>query len=52
MSWQYNGIAPWRDIYIWCQEHFGTNFGTNHHETIYFNSEADQVLFLLRWSSR
>lgn len=49
-SWQYNGVAPWNEIYRWCLSTYGTNFWTNGCETIFFASEKDKALFLLRWA--
>ena len=49
-TWQYNGAAPWSDIYRWCLATFGTRFWTNAYETIAFDTEEDLTLFLLRWA--
>ena len=51
-KWQYNGVAPYHEIYLWCLETFGTG-GSDWaaaRETIYFVREQDYTAFLLRWS--
>lgn len=48
-SWQYNGADKFENILVWCQKHLGNNFVWNW-ETIYFKTEADRTLFLLRWT--
>ena len=55
-SWQYNGVAPWNDIVVWCMQnlyhggHYEPNWYTNKKETFYFKDENEYMLFLLRWS--
>jgi hypothetical protein len=55
-SWQYNGVAPWNDIVVWCMQnlyhggHYEPNWYTNQKETFYFKDEKEYILFLLRWS--
>jgi len=46
--WQYNGAAKFTDMLIWCEQHLGNNFVWNF-ETVYFKTEKDKVVFLLRW---
>lgn len=48
-SWQYNGAAPFSDVMLWCEEHFGNNWIWNW-ETIYFKREKDLVFFKLKWT--
>lgn len=48
-NWQYNGVAPFDDVAVWCEEHFGNDWIWNF-ETIYFKREADKTLFALKWS--
>lgn len=51
-NWQYTGVAPYHEIYLWCVETFGT--GNNNWaagwETVYFVREQDYAAFLLRWA--
>lgn len=47
--WQYNGVAAFDDIALWCEQTFGNNWAWSF-ETIYFKNERDRTLFLLRWS--
>lgn len=51
-SWQYNGVAPFHEIYFWCTETFGLGKGDWEAgwETVYFVREEDYEFFLLRWS--
>jgi len=49
-NWQYDGRHHWFDIIKWCNHHIGNSWLTNNYETIYFRSERDYLLFLLRWS--
>lgn len=48
-NWQYNGADKFENILIWCQRHLDNNFVWNW-ETIYFKTEEDRTLFLLRWT--
>ena len=48
-SWQFNGVAPFDDVIVWCEQHLGNNYIWNF-ETIYFKSQQDHAFFLLRWS--
>lgn len=48
-SWQYNGIVEFDYVLIWCEQYLGNNFVWNW-ETIYFKTEADKTVFLLRWA--
>ena len=54
--WQYNGVAPWQEIVVWCMDnlyhggHYEPNWFTNNRETIYFTDEKEYAWFLLRWS--
>lgn len=47
-SWQYNGAAPFEEVLMWCEEHFGNDWIWNY-ETIYFKYDRDRTAFLLRW---
>jgi len=47
-QWQYNGVAPWKTIINWCNDHIPDSC-TNRSETIYFSTARDYTLFLLRW---
>ena len=49
-SWQYNGVAPWNDIYEWCFKNFPGQWYTNDFETIHFRDESAYLVFLLRWA--
>ena len=48
-NWQYTGVAPFDDVLDWCERTFGNDFLWNH-ETIYFKTDQDKMLFALRWS--
>jgi hypothetical protein len=48
-SWQYNGVAPFEEVAIWCEQHFGNDWIWNF-ETVYFKHERDRLFFLLRWA--
>jgi hypothetical protein len=48
-NWQYNGADEFDNILIWCEQHLGNNFVWNW-ETIYFKTEQDRTVFLLRWA--
>ena len=48
-SWQFNGVAPFDDVIVWCEQHLGNNYIWNF-DTIYFKSERDRAFFLLRWT--
>ena len=49
-KWQYNGVAPWTDIINWCWDTYPVESVYYKFETIYFHSEKDYLLFLLRWA--
>jgi hypothetical protein len=49
-SWQYNGRAPFNDIWDWCIQNMKGRFYTNNFETIHFTNEKEYILFLLRWA--
>jgi hypothetical protein len=55
-SWQYNGVASWDELLVWCMknlyhgEYYKTNWYTNHRDTFYFTDEKEYMLFLLRWA--
>ena len=55
-TWQYNGVAPWHEIVVWCIENFyhgsesNSSWGTNNSDTFYFKDPKEYTLFLLRWS--
>ena len=48
-SWQYTGVAPFEEVAMWCEQHFGNDWIWNW-ETIYFKHEKDRTAFLLRWA--
>jgi hypothetical protein len=48
-KWQYNGRAPMDEIRDWCRQNIKGHSYLGW-ETIWFASEQDYVLFLLRWS--
>jgi hypothetical protein len=53
LTWQYNGCAPWEEIVVWCANHIENEWYAHHdahHETIWFYTEADKMVFLLRWA--
>ena len=50
LTWQYNGCASFDEIVKWCEEHIGTLLYSYKFETIFFYTEADYTMFLLRWS--
>ena len=37
-GWQYNGVAPFEEVIMWCEEHFGNDWFWNF-VTIYFKYE-------------
>ena len=47
-SWQYNGVAPFEEVMLWCEQHFGNDWIWNF-ETIYFKHKRDRLFFLLKW---
>ena len=47
--WQYNGVAPFEDIILWCEQHFGNDWIWNW-ETVYFKYERDRTAFMLKWT--
>ena len=54
-NWQYNGVAPYENIRLWCRENFGPEGPTagnwmSAFETIYFVRQEDYSMFLLRWA--
>ena len=52
LTWQYNEVAPWREIIDWCWAnivHFSVS-AHNHSETIFFYDDKDYTTFMLRWS--
>ena len=49
-TWQYNGIAPFREIIEWCAAAMPGCWHTNGHETLYFKDDTAYTVFLLRWS--
>lgn len=50
LTWQYNGCAPWIDILFWCNTNLGEWSYNHKFETIFFYTEADETMFLLRWA--
>ena len=48
LTWQYNGVAPWNEIIAWCGEHIESAWSFQF-ETIFFYTEEDMTMFLLRW---
>lgn len=53
IEWQYNGVAPWREIVNWCCDTFGRTRDAGwscNWDTFYFNDERDYAIFLLRWT--
>jgi hypothetical protein len=50
MTWQYNGRAPWDEIWRWCYTNINDEFYTNNFETIHFSTERAYNFFLLRWA--
>lgn len=51
LTWQYNGVAPWDELIDWCKAHI-ENAWSFQFETIFFYTEADLTMFLLRWGGR
>ena len=49
MSWQYNGVAPFDEIYQWCRQHIPDQFTINGWETFIFKSEKSYLWFVMRW---
>lgn len=47
-SWQYNGVATFEDVMLWCEEHLHNDWIWNF-ETIYFKTQEDKLVFMLRW---
>jgi len=52
LTWQYNGLAPWVEITEWCKTHCERVTWSRRSGTIFFYTEADYTMFLLRWSGR
>jgi len=50
MTWQYNGVAPFDDIYQWCRQNIPMHVTMNGWETFTFTDEKAYVWFILRWS--
>lgn len=48
-QWQYNGVAEFTQIVLWCEQNLGDNFIWNF-ETFYFKQEKHKILFLLKWA--
>lgn len=48
-KWQYNGVAPFEEVLLWCEKNLGNDWIWNF-ETFYFKTEQDKLLFALRWS--
>jgi hypothetical protein len=48
-SWQYNGVAPFHEVVLWCRNTFGYVDWFWRNETVYFANEQDYSTFLLRW---
>ena len=48
-QWQYNGVAEFTQIVLWCEKNLGDNFIWNF-ETFYFKQEKHKTLFLLKWA--
>ena len=48
-NWQYTGVAPFEEVMVWCEEHFGRDWLWTF-ETVYFKNERDKAVFLLKWS--
>ena len=48
-SWQYNGVAPFEDVKLWCEQTFGNDWIWSF-ETIFFKYEKDRTVFLMKWS--
>jgi hypothetical protein len=53
-QWQYNGVDKWWRIIQWCEDTFGPDGNDKtwrwSHDTIYFKTEKEYTVFLLRWS--
>jgi len=47
-SWQHNGVASFDDVLDWCEEHLHNDYVWNF-ETIYFKTQEDKLVFMLRW---
>ena len=48
-QWQYNGCAPWYDIFIWCQNNLKYSWH-NGFDTFHFDDKDEYAWFLLRWA--
>lgn len=48
-SVQYNGKGQFKDVLVWCEEHFENDWLWEW-ETFYFKTEHNKSFFLLRWS--
>jgi len=49
-EWQYNGVAPMREILDWCHQHLdGTHWQYKGWETLIFHDESSYTFFKLRW---
>lgn len=48
LVWEYEGGPPFEDILDWCRQNIEAwRYG---HQSIYFYTEKDFTMFLLRWS--
>ena len=47
-QYQYNGVAPWNTLIIWCDQHLAGRFYF-HNETITFLDVGSYAWFKLRW---
>lgn len=49
MEWQYNGVAPFDEVYRWCQKNIPDYIKYNGWETLVFTDEKAYIWFILRW---
>lgn len=47
-KWQYNGVAPWVELDLWCLENCKYRV-VGSFDTIYFENDADYFAFALKW---
>jgi hypothetical protein len=49
-EWQYNGVAPMREILDWCHQHLDqSRWHYPGWETLVFRDDCAWMMFALRW---
>lgn len=53
LTWDYNGCAPWEEIVAWCEEHIENEWTARRDfGIVFFYTEEDETMFLLRWGGK